>query len=135
MSFSTLPVAIPGPEYPTQPTHPAAGSTGNIALTRKRAVGNASYQIDAAKVCALPALPVGAQSCIMMVEAANNTIPGGQVLLRFWMDGQWPTVISGLPTYDGQAYEIIGLDDMNNFRVISTDGNQHVMQFQFFSNL
>jgi len=136
MSFTTLPVAVPGPEYPTAPTTPAAGPTAFIANARKRAVGHASAQIDPTKVCSLLGLwPAGSNSAIVTVEAANSSIPDGQVLIRFWMDGQWPSTISGIPTYDGQSYEIQCADDLNNFRMISTDGNQHVVQIQFFSGI
>lgn len=136
MPFSDLPIAVPGPEYPNAPANPAAGPTAFIASARKRAIGFASAQIDPTKVCSLAGLFVpGANSCIITVEAANSSIPAGQPLIRFRQDGTWPSVISGTPTYDGQSYEIQCLDDMNNLRMISTDGNQHVLQIQFFSGL
>lgn len=141
MPFSSLPVATPGPEYPTSPVNPAPIPTAYLASSRKRAMGHASAQIDATKVCSLIGdgtlgsnlIPPGAQSCIMTVEASDSSIPDGQVLIRFWMDGQWPDTVSGIPTYNGQSYEIGCVDDLNNFRMISTDGNQHVVQIQFFS--
>jgi hypothetical protein len=141
MPFSDLPIATPGPEYPVAPTDPAAQPTQFLASSRRKAIGNASAQIDPSKVCSLigdgtegsSLIFPGSNAAIITVEAANNSIPAGQPLIRFWMDGTWPSTISGIPTYDGQSYEIQCLDDLQNFRMISVDGNQHVLQIQFFS--
>lgn len=135
MPFTDLPFAEGGPEFPEAPTQPAPIPVGLLASARKRALGHAAYQIDPEIVCQLPGIPPGSQSAIVIAEAATDSIPAGRVLLRFWMDGTWPSVIAGLPMYDGQAYEIVGLDDLQNTRIISTDGNPHVLQIQYFSYL
>jgi hypothetical protein len=143
MPFTDLPLATPGPEYPVAPTEPATGPQLFNALQRKRAIGNASAQIDPTKVCSLIGdgtpgsnlITPGANSALITVEAANDSIVAGKALIRFWMDGTWPSVIAGTPTYDGGTYEIQCIDDLNNFRMISTDGNQHVVQIQFFSGI
>jgi hypothetical protein len=135
-------LAYPGPEYPDAPAAPAAGSTSFLANQFKKAVGNASLQVDPAKVCMFAAnaiggsiIPPGAQSAIVTVEPANNGIAAGTVLIRFWMDGTWPSTVNGLPAYNGMTFEIQGIQDLTNFRFISADGNQHILQVQFFTAL
>ena len=127
-------VAPHGPEYPTAPTQPSNGSQGFLAAARKRSVGNGTARLSTNTVTALPPITPGAQSAIMVLEAA----PGGdktKALGRFWMDGKWPDVVQGMPMYDGSVIEITGLDDLINTRMISTDGAQHKINVQYFSYL
>lgn len=116
------------------PEGPAPGTPGILNLTRKRAIGNASYRIDPTAVCPLPAITPGAQSAFLWVEAAPGAV-AGKALVRIWCDGQWPTVISGAPAYDGGTIEISGADDLNNCRMISADGLPHKINIQYFSYL
>jgi hypothetical protein len=140
-TFGSLLVAYPGPEGPGGSPDPGAGLGGILAGNRKRAIANASFQINATEVCQLPnqsletGIPAAAQAAIVVVEAANDTIPPGITLIRFWMDGSAPSTISGLPAYDGMPFEIIGADDLKNFRCISATGDQHVLQVQYFTGL
>jgi hypothetical protein len=131
---SDLPLAGPGDEGSSQPSNPAPGTPGTLNITRKRAIGNSSYRIDPSIVCALPAITPGAQSAILVVEPAPGAT-AGKPLIRIWLDGQWPSVISGLPAYEGATLEINGADDLKNFRAISTDGRPHKLNIQFFSYL
>jgi hypothetical protein len=129
-----LPLAEAGPEGGDQPTQPAGAPTGSLNLTRKRSIGNASYRIDPSIVCALPAITPGAQSALLVVEPAPGAT-AGKPLIRIWMDGTWPSTISGLPAYEGATLEITGADDLKNFRAISVDGLTHKLNIQYFSYL
>lgn len=73
-------------------------------------------------------------SAILVVEPAPGATPG-LPLIRIWCDGTWPNQISGLPAYNGATLEIIGSDDLKNFRAISVDGLPHKMNIQYYSYL
>lgn len=134
MPDSDLPLATSGPEGTEQPETSAPITGGMLGLTRKRAIGNASYRIDPTKVCALPAITPGAQSAILVVEAAAGANTGAP-LVRIWCDGLWPSAISGLPAYDGATLEISSSDDLANCRLISVDGLAHKLNIQYYSYL
>ncbi|RFZ84764.1 hypothetical protein DYU05_03930 [Mucilaginibacter terrenus] len=135
MAFETdddIPVGGQGPEFPTEPAAPAQTTGLFLTASVKRAIGNGTMRLDATKTCVLPPITPGAQSAIMVMEPAPGATPG-RVLARFWMDGTWPGVASGLPIYEGSIIEIIGLQDLTNTRIISTDGLQHKLNVQYFS--
>lgn len=129
---SVLSLAGPGPEGAVAPTSPAQPSNGFLLSSHKRAIGNASYRLDPSNVVAMPGIPAGSQSAILVLEAAPGAA-AGKPLGRFWADGTWPTTISGLPAYDGAVIEIIGQDDLYNFRMISVDGLTHKINIQYYS--
>jgi hypothetical protein len=140
-TFADLGFAYPGPEGAGGSLTPRAGQGGQTTITRKRAVDNATFQMPATDVCQLPnnsltdGLRAGANSCIIIAEASDGSIPAGTVLIRMWMDGTAPTTITGIPLYAGMPVEIIGQDDLLNTRFVSADGNPHVLQVQYFTGL
>jgi len=142
MPFTSLPIAYAGAEGPGGSSTPLAGQPGILAGVRKRGISNASFQLHATNVCQLPnqALTTGvavpAQSALVICEASAASVAAGSVVLaRIWLDGTAPTTITGLPIYAGVPFEIIGQDDLANARIVSADGNQSVLQIQYFSGI
>lgn len=117
------------------PATPTPVTPGFLNATRKKAIGHATYLFPATNVINFPDLDANAQSAIFVIEASDNTIPPGQVLVRFWLDGVWPAQGIGLPAYDGSVIEVSGSDDLRNARFISEDGNAHKINVQYFSTL
>jgi hypothetical protein len=129
---SGIAIGTPGPEFPTPPTEPAFNGSGFLTGSTKRAIGNGTCRLDPADTITLPTITPGAQSAILVLEAA----PGADkttALGRFWSDGTWPGVVTGMPMYHGSVIEIISLDDLTNTRIISTDGLSHKINVQYFS--
>lgn len=135
MAFSDFPFAQAGPEGPAGQATPAPGPTVGGALYRKVACDSASVQITPTIVNALPVSDKVPQSAIVTFEAANNTIPDGTVICRFWLDGRAPDTYSGTPAYSGRSYEVQGAPDLANMRIFSVTGDSHVLQIQYFSQI
>ncbi|MBD1364374.1 hypothetical protein IDJ77_11195 [Mucilaginibacter sp. ZT4R22] len=129
---SEIAVGTPGPEFPVPPTAPATTPQGVLSIVRKRAIGNGTCRLDPADNITLPTITQGAQSAILVLEAA----PGADkstALGRFWSDGTWPGTVTGMPMYHGSVIEIVGMEDLNNTRIITTDGLTHKINVQYFS--
>jgi hypothetical protein len=135
MAFSDFPFAEAGPEGSAGQPNPAPGPSSGGALYRKVACDSKSVQLTPAIVNALPFSTKLPQSAIVTFEAANNTIPDGTVICRFWLDGTAPNTYSGTPAYSGRSYEIQGSPDLANMRIFSVTGDSHVLQIQYFSQI
>jgi hypothetical protein len=129
---SGIAIGTPGPEFPIAPTGAASNNQGFLVSSVKRAIGNGTCRLDPSDTITLPTITPGAQSAILVLEAAPDAVAGA-ALGRFWSDGTWPGVVTGMPMYDGAVIEIISADDLANTRIISTDGLSHKINVQYFS--
>ncbi|MGZ3983424.1 MAG: hypothetical protein ACXVJE_19505 [Mucilaginibacter sp.] len=130
----SLPLSQPGPEGSTPPVESTPVPVGFLASARKRAIGNSTCLLDATIVSALFEITPGAQSCILVIEAADGHV-AGTPCARIFCDGLWPNSADkkGLPIYDGATIEISGAADLAQARIASADGLNHLMNIQYYS--
>ena len=73
-----------------------------------------------------------ANRAIVVLEAAAGADKTA-VLARFWMDGSHPSNTEGLPLKDMGVFEIVGVTNVKNFRIITADDRAHILQIQYLS--
>jgi hypothetical protein len=117
-------------------TLPTPGVPSLLNNAKERAIGNATGVLStvggAESVGALPGNHQGVATAILVLEAAQGATPGA-IIARIWQDGTHPTTGKGLPLTNGSLIEIIGLDNIQNTRIISVDGLAHKIQVQYFN--
>jgi hypothetical protein len=129
----TIPVATPLGDDSGLPKPVAAGIAGQIV---NRAINSAYFYLDNYTVGAVvpPAVPLqgnkGYKKARVVVEKNGGS---AMVIARYWVDGRWPTVTTGLPLIDQQIIELGISDDVANFRIVSCDGLQHKVNVQYFN--
>ena len=132
---TTPPPGILAAEPGATPMPIAAPSLlGNV---RSRAISNATFVLNTSGTT-----PVGenlvmqlhriqASSVLIILEAAAGAVAGA-VLGRFWQDGSHPSTTNGLHLKDGGVVEIIGSENVTNFRIVTADNRPHRIQVQYF---
>ena len=129
----TIPVVTPNAEDSGLPIPIAGGLIGQLL---QRAVDSTYFKLDTYVVGtdtpAAVAIPnnKGYQKATIVIEQQVST---GGICARYWLDGRWPTVTTGLPLVDKQVINVTCAEDLQNIRLVSTDGNEHVIQVQFFN--
>lgn len=113
------------------------GTPGLLSNVRSRAISNATFVLNTStttpsgenKVMQLHRIQ--ASSVLVILEAAAGAVPG-TVLARFWQDGSHPSTTNGLHLKDGGVVEIIGAENVTNFRIVTADDRPHRIQVQYF---
>jgi hypothetical protein len=75
-------------------------------------------------------IPDGTKYCIIQVREVVTS--SSTSVIRYWLDGSDPTTTTGINRGDNEAFDIYGLENIKNFRVIRTSANAHVLQVQYF---
>jgi hypothetical protein len=102
-------------------------------LNGQTAIGNYTRSIGRTAV-SLVGPPAGAVRALVCLRADPNTVDKSDVC-RFWeVLGAIPTATEGLILGDCGTYEIIGEDNIANFRIIGIEnGMTHTLNVQYFS--
>ena len=134
------------PNIPTAPFNdeesrtPAAPGLLPYQISERTAIGHGFAKLptytpgtDEPPAAALPAVNTAALFAVVTIEAAPGSTAAGGRVVRFWLDGSWPTQTTGIALKDGDRYEINGSQDVANARFVSADGLAHVIQVQYFN--
>lgn len=135
-TIGVLPEPIPATESGTTPVPAAAPSL--LANNRTRAITNSTFVLNTSSTTPVAENRVmrlhnrtPAQMALIVLEAGAGAAPGA-VLARFWMDGSHPSASNGLQLKEGGVYEVVGSENILNFRIVSADDKPHVLQVQYF---
>lgn len=74
--------------------------------------------------------PVNAQYALIVVEEVGSS--GSSKVVRYFLDGTNPTASVGIVRGDGDAFDISGKVNLDNFRVIKVAGGNHTLTVQYF---
>ena len=117
---------------------PLPNSPSILGNVRQRALTNGTFQLPTSATISgtqskVTRLHQGTQAnlAIVLCEAHPDALPGA-ILARFWQDGSSPSPTNGLHFKDGGVIEIVGNQNIENFRIITADDLAHVLQVQYF---
>lgn len=136
-TIGVMPPIIEDTELSPTPTPISAGSL--LGNTRQKATTNATFQLPTSTTTTATQSKVmrlhqGTRANMALIVCeAHQDAQAGSVIARFWQDGSAPTPSNGLPFKDGGVIEIIGSENVENFRIITADDTAHTVQVQYFS--
>lgn len=101
-------------------------------LNGQKAIGVQKIALtNAVQVLTIP--DSGASKAIITIEADSTSANLGRVA-RFYETGALPTGTDGLTLGDSEVYEILGAENLANFKIIGIEAlKNHVLQVQYFS--
>lgn len=103
----------------------------NSALRKNYiACGIETLALSTASSTGLASIPTDARYAIIQI---NETTTSGSVdVIRYWQNGTDPTSTTGIVRGDRDAFDLITMENIKNFRVIRLTANAHVLQVQYF---
>lgn len=101
-----------------------------IASTGWRAIGHEIITFSDGNVKSLT-VPDNARYALMVLEEAGGS--GTSKLIRFWEDGSNPTTTEGIVRGDLDAWDIVSLSNLKDFKAIRLTAASHKLFVQYYS--
>ena len=101
-------------------------------LNGQKAVNNEVLTLSTDNAVGLASVPANVSKAIIYINA-DATFTDKTEVIRFLETGTNPTVSIGIGLPDKAYYEIVGADNIANFKVIRKEAKNVVINVQYFS--